>query len=331
MTVPQRVAMTLPHKLGVKETMDLAVWAEERGYDDVWFADNSGIDALTTSAAVAVRTERVRIGTAIIPVYTRTPAVFASTSHVLHQLSGGRFILGLGSSSQVMMENWHGQTFEKPLTRGKETTQLVRAMLDGEKTAFDGKTVSSHGYRQLPLEPGTVPIYMAALRAKMLEAAAEFSDGVIINLFTLSALPKLMEHIRIGCERAGKKIEDMEIVCRHQVIVTEDKEKAREALKKQFTPYYATPVYNNFLAWCGEEEAARMIAEGWAEKDRAKTAAAMTDRLIDEISVIGSPEECYAGIRARAAAGVTTHIISCVDMEQIEATNEAFAGENFRV
>ena len=179
------------------------------------------------------------------------------------------------------MENWHGQTFEKPLTRVKETTQLVRAMLDGEKTDFDGKTVSSHGYRQLPLEPGTVPIYMAALRAKMLEAAAEFSDGVIINLFTLSALPKLMEHIRIGCERAGKKIEDMEIVCRHQVIVTEDKEKAREALKKQFTPYYATPVYNNFLAWCGE--AAKMIAKVGPERS---TTAAAGDRLIDEIAVI---------------------------------------------
>ena len=172
---------------------------------------------------------------------------------------------------------------------------------------------------------------MAALRAKMLEAAAEFSDGVIINLFTLSALPKLMKHIQIGCERAGKNIEDMEIVCRHQVIVTDDKDKAREAVRKQFTPYYATPVYNNFLSWCGEEEAASMIAEGWAAKDRAKTAAAMTDRLIDEISVIGSAEECYEGIRARASVGVTTHIISCVDMDQIEATNEAFAGDNFRV
>ncbi|MCB1693275.1 MAG: LLM class flavin-dependent oxidoreductase, partial [Pseudomonadales bacterium] len=114
--------MTLPDPRGVEPTIEMAKWAEAEGYDDLWFADSSGVDALTTAAAVAMSTKRCRIGTAIIPVFSRTPAVLASTSHVLHKLSGGRFILGLGSSSQTMMENWHGQKFEKPLTRVKETT-----------------------------------------------------------------------------------------------------------------------------------------------------------------------------------------------------------------
>ena len=115
MPVPQRTALTLPDPRGVQPTIDMAKWGEAEGYDDLWFADSSGVDALTTAAAVALSTERVRIGTAIIPVFSRTPAVLASTAHVLHQLSNGRFILGLGSSSQTMMENWHGLTFEKPL------------------------------------------------------------------------------------------------------------------------------------------------------------------------------------------------------------------------
>lgn len=329
MPVPQRTALTLPDPRGVAQTIEIAKWAEAEGYDDLWFADASGVDALTTAAAVAVHTERCRIGTAIIPVFSRTPAVLASTAHVLHELSGGRFILGLGSSSQPMMENWHGQKFEKPLTRVKETTQLIKHILSGAKTDFDGDTVKSHGYRQLPLEDGAQPVYMAALRSKMLETAAEFSDGVILNLFPKDALPKMMEHIKIGAERAGKKLEDVEVVCRHQVIVTDDKESARNFIRSGFAPYYATPVYNAFLAWAGYEDVAKTISEGWAAKDRAKTTGALDDKLVDDIAILGTMEECHDRIREYGEMGITTHIVSCVSPKETTATFEAFTGKNF--
>ncbi|MEX0942258.1 MAG: LLM class flavin-dependent oxidoreductase [Pseudomonadales bacterium] len=329
MAVPQRTALTLPDPRGVTETIELAKWAEEQGYDDLWFADSSGVDALTTAAAVALSTSRCRIGTAIIPVYPRTPAVLASTTHVLHKLSNGRFILGLGSSSQTMMENWHGVKFEKPLTRVKETTLLVKSMLTGEKSNFDGETVSSHGYRQLPLEAGAQPVYMAALRPKMLEAAAQFSDGVILNLFPKDALPRMIEHIRIGAERAGKKLEDVEVVCRHQVIVTDDKDGARNFIRAGFAPYYATPVYNKFLAWAGYEDVAKTIAEGWAEKNRDKTTGALDDQLVDDIAILGSMDECHDRIRGYARGGITTHIISCVSPRDAQATYDAFTAKNF--
>ena len=329
MAVKQRVAMTLPDFGGVEPTLERARWAEQEGYDDLWFADTSGIDALTTAAAVAMSTERCRIGTAIIPVFTRTPAVLASTAHILNKISDGRFILGLGSSSQTMTENWNGQKFEKPLTRVKETAQLVRSMLTGEKSDFDGVTVSSHGYRQLPLPPGSTPIYLAALRAKMLEMAAEFGDGVIVNLFPKDALPKMMEHIRIGAERGGKRLEDLEIVCRHQVIVTDEVDAARDALRSHFAPYYATPVYNRYLAWAGHEKAANTISEGWAAKDRAKTTSALDDDLIDQIASIGSAEYCQDRIREYAEMGITTHIISCVSKTDDDDTYDAFTASNF--
>ncbi|MFN3238322.1 MAG: LLM class flavin-dependent oxidoreductase [Pseudomonadales bacterium] len=329
MAVPQRTALTLPDPRGVQQTIEMAKWAEGEGYDDLWFADSSGVDALTTAAAVALNTERCRIGTAIIPVFSRTPAVLASTAHVLHQLSGGRFILGLGSSSQTMMENWHGQKFEKPLTRVKETTQLIKTMLTGAKTDFQGDTVSSKGYRQLPLEEGAQPVYMAALRSKMLEAAAEFSDGVILNLFPKDSLPKMMEHIKIGAERAGKKLEDIEIVCRHQIIVTDDKDNARNFIRAAFAPYYATPVYNAFLAWSGYEEVAQTIREGWAAKDREKTTSALDDQLVDDIAILGTQEECQDRIREYGEMGITTHIVSCVSPKETMATYEAFTGKNF--
>ena len=329
MPVPQRTALTLPDPRGVEQTIELAKWAENEGYDDLWFADSSGVDALTTAAAVALNTERCRIGTAIIPVFSRTLAVLASTAHVLNKLSNGRFILGLGSSSQTMMENWHGQKFEKPLTRVKETTQLIKSMLTGEKSAFDGDTVSSRGYRQLPLAEGEQPVYMAALRSKMLETAAEFSDGVILNLFPKDALPKMMEHIRIGAERAGKKLEDVEVVCRHQVIVSEDLETSRNFIRAGFAPYYATPVYNAFLAWSGYEDVAKTIAEGWAEKDRNKTTGALDDQLVDDIAILGGMEACHDRIREYADMGITTHIISCVSPKDAQNTYDAFTGKNF--
>ena len=329
MAVPQRTALTLPDPRGVEATIEISKWAEAEGYDDLWFGDASGADALTTAAAVAVATERCRIGTAIIPVFSRTPAVLASTAHVLHKLSNGRFILGLGSSSQPMMVNWHGQEFEKPLTRVKETTQLVKKMLAGEKTNYDGETVSSHGYRQYELEEGAQPVYMAALRAKMLETAAEFSDGVILNLFPKQALPKMMEHIKIGAERAGKKLQDVEVVCRHQVVVTDDKESARDNIRSGFAPYYATPVYNKFLAWCGHEEVAATIREGWAAKDREKTTGALSDELVDDIAILGSMGECHDRIREYGDMGITTHIISCVSPKSAQETYEAFTAKHF--
>ena len=327
--IPQRIALTLPHPLGVEATLQHAVWGEEQGYDDLWFADAGGVDALTAAVAVAERTERVRIGIAIVPVYTRTPAVLASSAHVLNVVSGGRFILGLGSSSHVLMEGWNGQVLEKPLTRVRETALLVKSMLEGEKSDFEGETVHSKGYRQPPLAPGAQPIYIAGLRGKMLEMAAEVGDGVIINLFPRDVLPKIMSHIRIGAERAGKQLSDIEVVCRHTVMVTDDRDRARDAFRASHAPYYATPVYNKFLAWAGYPDVANTITEGWAEKDRCKTGGALDDALIDNICIIGSADECRDQIRQYAEGGVTTHIISTSLGESMDATFNAFTRENF--
>ena len=329
MSIPLRMAVTLPVPQGVEATLSRAVWAEERGYDDLWFADSSGIDSLTTSVAVAERTERVRIGTAIIPVYTRTPAVLASTTQVLHQISNGRFILGLGASSHTMMEGWNGLEFEKPLTRVKETAILVRKILNGEKTDFQGETVRSKGYRQLALAPRRQAIYLAGLRPKMLEMAAEYGDGVILNLFPLIALPQMMTHINTGAQRAGKTKENCEVVCRHQIVVTNDKARVRDLFRVSFAPYYATPVYNKFLDWAGFPQAAATIREGWAEKDRAKTTRALDDEIVDQIAIIGSAEECYERIRTYAELGIHTHIVSCYSPEDTDATFEAFSPDHF--
>lgn len=331
MPLQHRIALSLPAPTGsVADTISMAQRAEALGYDDIWLADAGGLDALTLAPILLEKTTRLRLGIAVVPAYTRTPAVMASTLAVINQLYPGRFVPGFGTSSHAIIEGWHGLKLEKPLTRMTETMALLRTMLAGEKTAFQGETLHSHGYRQVKSEP-PVPIYLAALRSKMVECAAAISDGVILNLFPRSALPKIMEHVAIGAHSAGKQARDVEIVCRHMVVVSDDKAAARTAFRAAFVGYYATPVYNKFLAWAGYEEAAAEIRAGWTAKDRERTAAALPDALIDEIAIIGSADECRELMRGYAAGGIHTNIVSCFypTPEVLEATTLAFAGENF--
>ena len=199
--------------------------------------------------------------------------------------------------------------------------------------AYSGGTLRSSGFRLIPPAREEVPIYLAALRPKMLEMAAEVGDGVVLNSFPLEALPMMMEHIRIGAARAGKAVDHMEIVNRHHVIVTDDVAAGRERFRAVFTGYFATPVYNKFLAWFGYTDAAATLDEGWRNKDRGKTAAAMSDELVDRIGVIGPAEHCREVVRAFMAQGITTPIINPIsdDPKVIADTFEAFTPENFPV
>ncbi|MBT6426131.1 MAG: LLM class flavin-dependent oxidoreductase, partial [Rhodospirillaceae bacterium] len=249
----QRIAVTLPAGTSVADTIERVKWAEANGYEDGWMGDAGPPDVTTLTAALAAHTQTLRLGIAVVPVYSRTPAVLAASANTLGQLLPGRFVMGLGASSQTIMDQWHGVPLEKPLTRVKETTVMVRSMLAGEKSDFDLSTLHSHGYRQPPLEQD-VPLYLAALRPKMIEMAAEIGDGVIFNLWPKKALAKMIEHVAIGAERAGKDPQEVEVVNRHMVLVTDDKDAAVDAFRARMAPYYATPVYNNFLAWAGYED-----------------------------------------------------------------------------
>ena len=326
----KRVAMTIPGPtVTVQDSIALAQRLETLGWDDLWLADAGGLDALTLMPMLLGATEKMRMGIAVVPVFTRTPAVLASTFSVISQAYPGRFVPGLGTSSHAIINNWHGLEMEKPVTRIKETMALLRPMMAGEKSNFEGSVLRSRGYRQGPTQ--NQPIYLAGLRPKMLETAAEIGDGVILNLFPRSALPKIMEHIAIGAERAGKDPASVEVVCRHMMCVTDDKALGRAAFRAAFGPYYATPVYNKFLAWSGYEDAAREIQAGFVARDRERTAAAMPDDLVDQIAVIGNEAECQQLIREYADGGIHTHVMAPLipDPQILENTIMAFSKERF--
>jgi probable F420-dependent oxidoreductase len=324
-----RLAISLPAPgLDARACVALAQRAErEWGYDAIWLAETAGPESFALAGALAMATERATIGTAIVPVYNRSPAVLAMSAATAQQLSGGRFVLGLGSSSHAIIDDWNGIPFEKPLTHVRESVAIVRQALAGEKTRFRGTTLRSHGFRlgNPPQDP--VPIYLGALREKMLRLAGEVGDGLIVNLFPVTALPKMLAAYRAGANAADRDASRDEVVCRFQVLVTDDVLAARNLVRMAFGGYVAAPVYNRFFAWCGFEAEARAVAEAFARRDRAGVAAAMTDELVDQIAILGSADHCREQIAGFVAAGVTTPVLSplAVDRAAIESVFATFA------
>jgi len=283
---------------------------DELGYDSVWIADTgAGPDAFVVAAAVAGVTTRLRIGTAVVPAYTRTPSVFAGAAGSVAQLAPGRFVLGLGASSETIVQAWGGVPFERPLPYMREAVTVIRQMLAGERVTFDGQWLRTRGFRLVSPPPRPVPIYLAALMPPMLELAGALGDGVILNMMPLDAIPRMLAHVRRGAERAGRDPGTLEVVARFQVIVTDDVTSARGAVRHMLGPYFATSVYNRFAAWCGFEQEAREILAAWRAKDRARNLAAVTDEMIDRIAIIGSIEECRRKLQAFHDAGVTTPMV----------------------
>jgi probable F420-dependent oxidoreductase len=324
-----KLAITLPAPFhDARECVALARRAEEEwGYPAIWLAETNGPDSFGLAGAIATVTSRVTIGTGIVPVYNRTPAVLAMSAGTLAQLSEDRFVLGLGSSSHAIIGDWNGIPFESPLAQVRETVAVVRQALSGARTDFDGERLRSHGLRLgcAPRKP--VPIYLAALRGRMLRLAGEVGEGLVVNFFPVSALPRMLAAYREGAAAAGRDASADEVVCRFQVAVTDDVPRARALVRAAFGAYLATPVYNRFLAWCGFEDEARAIAEAFARRDRAATAAAMPDALIDRITILGTAASCREQVARFVEAGVTTPVIAPLagDREGVRRVFEAFA------
>jgi probable F420-dependent oxidoreductase len=305
-----RPAASLPVPPDLGMCRRVAERVESLGYDSVWIADTgAGPDAFVVGAAVATCTKTLRIGTAVVPVYTRTPSVMAAGAGSLAQLAPGRVVLGIGASSETIVDTWGGVPYERPLARMRETVTLLRQMLAGERVTFAGRTLRTKGFRLVSPPPRPVPIYLAALMPPMLELAGEIADGVILNFMPVDAVPRMLEFVRRGATRAGRDPSQLEIVSRFQTIVTDDVASARSAIRHMMGPYFATSVYNRFVAWCGFPDEAAEILAGWQAKDRARNLAGVTDAMIDRLAIIGPAPHCRERLEAFGRAGVTTPMV----------------------
>jgi probable F420-dependent oxidoreductase len=295
----RRLGFTIPvFPLDVRATCEIARAAEDAGYTDAWGAEVGGTDGFAVAAAVGVATERIRIGTAIIPSFTRPPALIAMGAVAAQQASGGRYCLGLGASSPAIIEGWMGLSYDRPYQRTKETIEAVRAALAGEKVDYAGDTLHVKGFRleAAPAEP--IPLFLAALGPRMLSLAAEQADGVALYLATEE-----------GVRLAAKAAPGRELLARIMCFVDQPIDEVREFVRWLINPYLAVPGYNRFIAEQGYEDVARGVAEAWKNRDRKAGLAAIPDELIDALVITGSPDECAERIASFRDAGLDTPVM----------------------
>ena len=293
--------------LSVTELADLCRFAEDLGYRQAWAAEVAGPDAFVLAGAIASRTATMEIGVAVMPAYTRTPAGLATSAASVSQLMGGRpFRLGIGASSGVIIEQWNGLPFTRPLERVRDTVLGVRSALRGEGD-YVGTTLRMSRFRPATHPQGPVPIYIGALRPRMLALAGELGDGVCLNLMPPGVVTRQLAEVRHGAERAGRVLPpEFGVMARLQTVVTDDPGSVRQMLRSEFLgPYLAQPVYNRFLAWMGYEEEAGAIASGWAARDREAVGKAIHDRLIDDLVLVGEAAHVRRRLEEFAGAGLT--------------------------
>ena len=294
-TAPQpRWGLTLPLPMtALHDSADHVRRAEAAGYTDIWSGETNGPDGFTPLVLAAAWTESMRLGTGVVGVFQRGPALLAQQAAALADGSGGRFALGIGASSDRIVEGWNGIPFEKPLTKVEQTVDFLRPALAGERTP--------NGFK-LETAPPPVPIILAALRGKMLRLAVEKADGAFTNFLPISGLPRVVEQLEGAPE-------GFELLCRF-FCLPGDREQIEPIARFMFASYVSVPVYAAFYRWLGHGDAIAEMCEAWEAKDRERAIAAAPWELIEEMFILGTPGQMRARLDEFVAGGITCPVLT---------------------
>jgi probable F420-dependent oxidoreductase len=306
-----RLGLTVPfHGLPLGGLEPLLRRAERTGYDSVWSEESVNLDGVTPLAVAAPVTQRLRLVSGVLGVYTRGPALLAQTAAALAQLSAGRFVLGLGTSSEVIVEQWNGIAFERPVEKMRATVGYLRAVLSGERGTGGFKLVEAPSYE--------VSIVVAALRPRMLALAAEIADGAFTNFLPLSGAATVA---------ASFASPSKELACRF-FSVPGPEDEALALARRLFVSYATVPVYRHFLAWLGWGDALDPVVAAWEAGDRRRAVELMPEALVREVFLLGPPEAQRERLAAFAEAGITTAVLALLaPPAELERLIDAFAPE----
>ncbi|MEE8245603.1 MAG: LLM class F420-dependent oxidoreductase [Pseudomonadales bacterium] len=299
--------------------VEFVVEAEKLGVDTVWTAEAWGQDAITPLAYLAAKTEHIKLGTGILQISARTPSMTAMTALTLATISNDRFILGLGASGPQVVEGLQGRPFKAPLTRMRETIDIIKLAFAGEKLAYDGV------YHQLPLpggegkalrlaQPGNdnVPIYLATLGPKTLEYTGAVADGWLGTSFTPEHADAHLGYIERGAEAAGRSLTDIDIQVGGTVAFGEDMDALVEPLKPgvAFTlgamGSPKTNFYNEAFRRGGWEDVAKEVQQLWVDGKREEAVARVPAEMVQQTNLLGDEATVRARVQAYKDAGVTT-------------------------
>jgi F420-dependent oxidoreductase-like protein len=303
-----------------------AAEAERLGYESAYVTHIAGRDSQAVLAAYATRTEKIKLGTGVLPIYSRTPVATAQIAATVDEMAGGRCILGLGVSHRVTVENWYGQTIDKPVREMREYAQTVRAIFRGDPPPEDNERFpTSFGFMGYSARPD-FPIYIAALSPAMLRLAGRIADGVILWLCNPDYIRQVVvPEVTKGRERAGKTLEGFDIVAAVPSAVTDEPETARAKLRKDLIPYFSLPFYRAMIERSGFEDDVAGFDAGMQKGDPDAAVAAISDRFLMTLTAIGDGPEAIASVQRYQDAGATSPCIGAVPATDFDATLEALA------
>jgi probable F420-dependent oxidoreductase len=306
-----RWGLTLPLPgLPLGSHRELVARAEAAGYTDLWSGETNGPDGFTPLALAAAWTDRVRLGTGVVGVFTRGPALLAQQAAALADASDGRFALGIGASSDRIVSGWNRIPFERPLSRVSDAVDFLRTTLAG------GRSDTGFKLEQAPSPPP--PIILAALRGRMLGLAVEKADGAFSNFLPLSGL----ERVTAALDGAP---DGFELLCRF-FCLPGPREQVEPLARFMFASYITVPVYEAFFRWLGHGDAIDEMVAAWAAKDRERASAAAPWELIEETFIFGEPEAMRERLDAYVAGGITVPVLTPITTpDRLGAMIEALA------
>ena len=298
----QRHGMTIPFDgVPLHAQRDWIVELADLGYTDVWSSEANGADAFTPLALASTWAPSLRLGTAIVPAFTRGPGLLAQSVGTLAQAAPGRFALGVGTSSNVIVEGWNGIPFDEPYKRTRDIVRFLRQALAGEKVSGEFDTFTVRGFKLGVLPEQPVPILVAALREGMLRLAGREGDGAIINWLSADDVATVAPIVHAAGDGTPR-----EVVARIFVAPTDDADTVRGMGRYAIAAYLNVPVYAAFHEWLGRGEQLGEMWRLWKEGDRKAALAAIPDSVVDELIVWGPPEKCREHVQRYVDNGVTT-------------------------
>jgi alkanesulfonate monooxygenase SsuD/methylene tetrahydromethanopterin reductase-like flavin-dependent oxidoreductase (luciferase family) len=319
--------MPLSCAIPALEPFDAAVrharLADELGYDSINFSHIASRDSFTMAAALAVVTDRVALGTAVAPIYHRSPASMAQTAATIDDISGGRFRLGLGVGHRVTMGGWHGQEIGKPTVEMREYVAIVRAILAGDPPPAGQRWTSNFAFMGFQPRPD-IPIYQAALSPAMLRLAGEIADGVLLWATPADYVRDVVvPEVTAGRERAGKPLDGFEILAAVPSAVGDDRAAALDGIRTELHRYFGLPFYRAMFEAAGF--AADLAAYDAAAPDVQAQKLAISEDFIERLCAIGDADAIRRGVQRYRDAGATNPIVTPILGTDYDATLQAAA------
>jgi len=306
-------------------TLERVALADRLGFDAAYTTHIAGRDSLTVLMAYASASDRIRLGTGVVPIFSRTPATMAQSAATIDEFSGGRMVLGLGVSHRVTVENWHGAKIDKPVTQMREYLGAVRAILRGEEPPESERFPTRFAFMGYGAR-ADLPVYVAALSPNMLRLAGELADGVMLWLCSPAYIREtVIPTVREGLERAGRSPDDFDVVAAVPAALTDDADGARATFRQELIPYASLPFYRAMLESSGFGDEITAFDDGMAAGDVERAKTGLSDRMLGELAGIGGQEDVHGAVRRYQGAGVTSPCAGGVPGTDFDATLEAVA------